>query len=278
MGRKEAFEQYRDASGNPQFAESCVLFFDLLGVSAMAQDPDALTYLNQLRPALEQASERAGTDDAGQTHASTWFTDNVVVATPVFRFPQDQEGALLFTIVNVSYLFLILLERGFLGRGGIGFGDHYMDDRFVFGPALIAAAELEKNTKQPRIALTEDAAQLAAKVATTSGYGQSMKVPHVRALAIDLADQTVFVDTFGLWLAEEDDDELAEYLLEKHRQGIENGIRSTAGDPKVQDKWLWLADYFNWSIKAYGERKPSALVTSAPGTYEFVYFFEVLSW
>jgi hypothetical protein len=111
-----------------------VLFFDLLGISAMATDKHAAEHLVCLRGALERASERAGTEDRDQTHASTWFTDNLLVATPVFDFPQDQEGALLFTIINVSYLYLLLLDRGFLGRGAIAFGDHYMDDRFVSDP------------------------------------------------------------------------------------------------------------------------------------------------
>ena len=123
-----------------------MLYFDLLGIASMARNPSAIEYLLRLRPALEDASDHAATDDPGESHASTWFTDNLVVATPIMGHFQDPEGALLFTFVNVSYFFLILLKEGFLGRGGIGFGDHYMDERFVFGPALIDAVEVEKCT------------------------------------------------------------------------------------------------------------------------------------
>jgi hypothetical protein len=276
MGREDAYAKYKGANGEPQFADSCVLFFDLLGISAMAQDSNALEHLVRLRPALEAASERAGTEDPTQTHVSTWFTDNLVIGTPVFRFPQDQEGALLFTLVNVSYLFLILLNAGFLGRGGIAFGQHYMDDRFVFGPALIEAAVLEKATKQPRVALTQEAAALAAEIAKTSGYHEAAAVPHLRSLVIDEGDGTVFVDPVGVWLSEEDDFALAERLLETYRQQITAGIEASGADRSVQEKWLWLADYFNWSIRGYADGHPAALVGSAPGRHRFVPFHKMV--
>jgi hypothetical protein len=276
MAREDAYAKYKDASGEPQFAESCVLFFDLLGISAMAQDARALEHLIRLRPALEAASERAGTEDPTQTHASTWFTDNLVIGTPVFRFPQDQEGALLFTLVNVSYLFLILLEAGFLGRGGIAFGQHYMDDRFVFGPALIDAAELEKATKQPRVALAPETATLAAQIANTSGYYEAGAVPHLRSLVVDESDGAVFVDPVGVWLSEEDDEATAEHLLAIYKQRIEAGIEASAEEAAVQRKWLWLADYFNWSIRGYVEYFPGSLVDSAPREHRFTPFHETV--
>lgn len=276
MAREHAFAKYRDAGGEPQFAESCVLFFDLLGTSAMSQSAHSLEHLIRLRSALETASKWAGTEDSTQTHASTWFTDNLVIGTPVFRFPQDQEGALLFTLVNVSYLFLMLLEAGFLGRGGIAFGQHYMDDRFVFGPALIDAASLEKATKQPRVALTPETVALAARVAKTSGYCEAAAVPHLRCLAIDESDGAVFVDPVGVWLSEEDDETTAEHLLEIYRQQIAAGIEASTAEASVQRKWLWLADYFNWSIRDYAEEHPKALVDSAAAAHRFTPFHETV--
>lgn len=276
LTRDDAYARYRDPSGEPRFAHSCVLFFDLLGVSAMALDEQAHDYLLRLRPALESASERAGTEDPGQTHASTWFTDNVVLGTPVFRFPQDEEGAMLFTFVNVSYLFLILLEAGFLGRGAIAFGPHYMDDRFVFGPALIEAAHLERATVQPRVALTEGTVELARNVARTSGYHAPEAVPHLASLAIDEGDDTVFVDTIGTWLDEEDDPLAVEHFLDIYKTRIEAAIGTGGDDPDVQRKWLWLADYFNWAIRRYAAKHPEALVADAGSEYRFNPFHETV--
>lgn len=276
VAREDAYAKYKDADGEPRFAESCVLFFDLLGISAMALHEQAEDYLVRLRPALEAASERAGTEDPGQTHASTWFTDNVVVGTPVFTFPLDEEGAMLFTFVIVAYLHLILLEAGFLGRGAISFGAHYMDDRFVFGPALIEAVRLEKDTLQPRVALTEGTVDLARAVAKTSGYYTPEAVPHLTSLAIDEGDHTVFVDTIGVWLSEEDDPTAVDHFLGIYKARIEAAIEDTAQDSNVAQKWLWLADYFNWAIRYYSAHHPGAVVSGAPRKHRFRPFHETV--
>jgi len=243
----------------------------------MAMSPAAAEYLRRLRSALEEASDLAETEDPDATHASTWFTDNVVIGTPVSHFPQDQEGALLFTFLKVSYLFLALLRAGFLGRGGIAFGPHYMDDRFVFGPTLIEAAKLEKDTGHPRVALTADAAAMAVATARgTSGYQDPRRAPHLRCLAIDEGDGAVFVDPIGVWLGEEDDPAVAEHFLEIYRQRIEEGIKTNTSDPAVLGKWQWLADYFSWAIGEYGGQYRSAPIATAPRAHRFRQFHEVL--
>jgi hypothetical protein len=246
LSRQEAFDRYNASDGTPRFAQSCVLFFDVLGVAAMATSALAVAELPRLRSTLIAASDRAGTEHASEPHASTWFTDNVVVGTPVGRHV-DREGALLFTAVNVSYMQLILLQEGFLGRGAIAFGDHYMDERFVFGPALIEAVCLEKSTTHPRIALTPEAVRVVLEVAPDAGYGDPAKAPVVRHLLCG-EDDSVFVDVFGVWFSEEDNLEAINHLLPIHRRRIEDGLKLTSDRPEVHAKWQWMADYFNYSL------------------------------
>ena len=163
---------------------------------------------------------------------------------------QDEEGALLFTFLRASYLYLSLLKAGFVGRGGIGFGDHYMDDRFVFGPALVDAVETEKCTKYPRIALTSAATDLAYDLIAGSGSARPKQVPHIQCLACD-SQGVVFVDWLTTWLGEEDDVILAHRLLEVFRSRIVAGLAASADSPEVHEKWQeWMADYFNWALSA----------------------------
>jgi hypothetical protein len=246
VSRQEAFDRYKAPDGTPRFAPSCVLYFDVLGITAMATGALAVAELPRLRSTLMRASERAGTEHASEPHGSTWFTDNVVIGTPLLRHV-DREGALLFTIVNVSYMQLILLEEGFLGRGAIAFGDHFMDDRFVFGPALIEAVCFEKGTVYPRVALTPEAVQVVRDVAPDSGYGDPAKAPVVRHL-LQGTDDSVFVDVFGLWFSEEDKLEAINHLLPIHRRRIEDGLKLTSDRPEVHAKWQWMADYFNYAL------------------------------
>jgi hypothetical protein len=246
LSRQEALDQYKAVDGTPRFAPSCVLYFDVLGITAMATGPLAVAELPRLRSTLMRASERAGTEHASEPHASTWFTDNVVIGSPLLRHV-DREGALLFTIVNVSYMQLILLDEGFLGRGAVAFGDHFMDDRFVFGPALIEAVCLEKSTMYPRIALTPEAVQVVRDVAPDSGYGDPAEAPVVRHLLCG-EDDSVFVDVFGVWFSEEDNLEVINHLLPIHRRRIEDGLKLTSDRPEVRAKWQWMADYFNYAL------------------------------
>jgi hypothetical protein len=142
MPEDDNYAAYRAEDGRPRLTTSCLLFFDILGTSAMSLAPDAVEHLRKLRPALEAAVERAGTDERFFNQASTWFTDNAVVATPLVNaeISEPITGGLE---VAAAYLLLVCWGRGFLGRGAITVGPHYMDERFVFGPALIEAVKLE---------------------------------------------------------------------------------------------------------------------------------------
>jgi hypothetical protein len=180
-----AFDAHIDADGVPQFRHSCVLFWDVLGVKALSRDTDAHSHLVALSAALKRARARAGFEtDAGQLHhAVTWFTDNVVIGSPVSSYDRlDQiEAALGYTAIGAAYLQLLLLDAGFLARGGIAFGEHHMQEDFVFGPALIDAAELADNVDNknspPRVALTPLAAHLNRAV-VTEFYSSPEESPH----------------------------------------------------------------------------------------------------
>lgn len=142
-----------------------------------------------------------------------------------------------------------------------------MDDRFVFGPALVEAVCLEKSTVYPRIALTPEAVQVVRDVAPGSGYGDPAKAPVVRHLLCG-ADDSVFVDVFGLWFSEEDNLDAVNHLLPIYGRRIEDGLRLTSDLPEGQAKWAWMADYFNHALS--GSEVLSEFKTEhSPGIHEF---------
>lgn len=173
MSRAEAYAAYLDADGKPQLRTSCVLFFDLLGIRDMATSEDAVAYLRELRPALEAAIDRAMTEDERFTQASTWFTDNAVVGAPVLQdmFIESIVGG---TEVAAAYLLLVCSGRGFLGRGSITLGAHYMDEKLVFGPALIEAAKLEKSARWPRVVLSD--AAINSELRQSRSYAHPLQI------------------------------------------------------------------------------------------------------
>jgi hypothetical protein len=241
-----AFAAYVDGRKIPQFRDSSVLFWDVLGVRNFSLSTDALSHLKRLSAALSRARKRTGFEPPrGEPwHAVTWFTDNLVVGTPVSS-DDEVEAALGSTAIGAAYLQLLLLDAGFLGRGGIAYGPHHMQKRLVFGPALVEAVNLEKDTRWPRVALTKKAADLNRK-AVRDFYSNPEDSPHADEYLVDDEDDVVFVDPLSLWLAEEDDDELVDDILSRQRRTIECALsRETGG---VFDKWKWLADMHNHAL------------------------------
>jgi hypothetical protein len=244
LNEKDPYAAYRDAQGAPQFALSYMLFFDILGTSEMSRAHNAIDHLRGLRPALEAAIERAGTDERVFGQASTWFTDNAVVATPLGE-RQFAEGITVGLQVAAAYLLLGCWERGYLGRGAITVGEHYMDERFVFGPALIEAVEREKAARWPRVTLSSDA--LLLERSHSGAYAQRLQSVQSRCLTLD-EDGVVFIDHLGVYIDEEDNFESLEHFLGRHKAASEEGLRVNDADSAAWEKWRWLAEYQNHAL------------------------------
>jgi hypothetical protein len=138
--REKAYGLFLDEEGQPRLIDCAVLFWDVMGVRAMSTQPpqQAAADLRRLRAAVSRARNRANTEEEGFLRCSSWFTDNVVLAAPVWG-PMDEELVIGPTQVDAAYMQLLMLDGGYLSRGAITFGPHFMDKSFVYGPALIEA-------------------------------------------------------------------------------------------------------------------------------------------
>jgi hypothetical protein len=197
-----------------------------------------------------------------EVHAVTWFTDNVVVGTPA-NDAHSIETALGFTAIGVAYMQLIMLHAGFLARGAIAFGPLHMQKDFAFGAALIEAAELEKETKWPRIALTPEAAERNREVVRTAYGNYPESSPQAEEYLVDNDGDVVFVNHLLLWLGEEDDPEAAAHRLTHQKQIIEDALaREESGD--AFEKWKWLADMHNHVLSAWPEHGTHVIDAGQP--------------
>jgi hypothetical protein len=238
------YAAYRYDAGQLQLTPSCLLFFDILGTSEMSVASDAVDHLRRLRPALEAAIERAGTDDRVFDQASTWFTDNAVVATPLTNTTHSEviTGGMQ---VSAAYLLLVCWERGFLGRGAITVGPHYMDERFVFGPALIEAVALEKGARWPRVVLGHDA--VAVERAHSRFYATPLRSTQSQCLCID-EDEVVFVDPLGIYIDEEHDENALDHFLDRHKRATVTALARYERSSEPWEKWRWLGEYQNHAL------------------------------
>ena len=152
---------------------------------------------------------------------------------------------------------LLIVSRGLarLGkyaRGAVCLGPLCHERDLCFGPALISAYDLEKDATYPRIVFTPDAYAEVVKV-NLSSLGSL--APYLRQDAdgqrfLDFLAQVApdLADTFGA-------DEMKEIRWELERQ------LSSAGVSKcVNEKLVWLAQYFNSVL----ERAPVEGVSLLP--------------
>jgi hypothetical protein len=124
-------------------------------------------------------------------------------------------------------------------------GDHYMDDSFVFGPALIEAVRLEKRARWPRVILDETAIEFERHHSTY--FAEALQSAQSRCLVRDEED-VVFVDPLGIYIDEEDDPAALEHFLGLHRNATVTGLASHSRYSEPWLKWRWLADYQNHAL------------------------------
>jgi len=213
------------------------------------------------------------TDETTYRQASTWFTDNAVVAAPLLN-PVHSEVLFGMAEVAAAYLHLICWEEGFLGRGAITFGPHYMDKGFVYGPALIEAAHIERTTRWPRIALGASAVDI--ELIHSGYYGNTLSSVQARCLIRD-EEETVFVDCLGIYLDEEDDWDARDRHLRRLREATTNALATLPRYSEPWLKWRWLADYQDYALKSRHPDPDAFLVPSDGERVAFTSFNDPLS-
>jgi len=283
--REEAYGLFYDEEGQPQLIDCGVLFWDVMGVRAMSTQPpqQALADLRKLRAAVSRARDRANTEEEGFLRCSSWFTDNVVLAAPVWG-PMDEELVIGPTQVDAAYMQLLMLADGYLSRGAITFGLHFMDKSFVYGPALIEASDLEGGktvddadsegeNRWPCVVVSEDVAARNRKMAKAF-YAEPEHSALVRELLFD-EDNVAFVNQLGIWIEEEEDDQTLEYGLTNMRTTILGKLNEFPSGDRVWEKWRWLADYHDFVLAGFGLDEPEFTVRLEP-RFSFTRFAETL--
>lgn len=243
--RDITFDLFRDDNGDPRMLHSAVLFLDTIGTTAASIAADASENLKRFHRAINLAAMMAGTEEPNVLQASTWFTDNLVVALPVAAH-QSVEYAAMYAALTAAELAVGLLLEGILTRGGITVGRVYLDNRFVFGPALIAAHNLEQTTAEPRILLSEDiAAALMHDLIDVEAIEKTGSSPY-RVYRDDAKERRPFVNHFDIAFSGREPHQarnLAKQLASPLAEGYES-----ANDERQRAKWNWARRRFEEAV------------------------------
>ncbi len=172
------------------------------------------------------------------------FSDSLVVSTSADYAGKSEIISIL------SFLSDVLLQHGFLLRGGITKGEIYHRDSSVFGPALNRAYELEsKNAVYPRVILD---------YILVAEFGQGDRITQIDGTYIGQNktwrlsnDGFRFFDFLYLFGGYEgfSDTSVFHFRLRKIHSFINERLVEYQEKPSILPKYIWLANYFNEVLK-----------------------------
>jgi len=256
---------------NPKLVPSFVCHVDILGYSQLSNEAlksgTGNIFLNRIRFALNKAYKRVRENSKGWRSNDRFsikiFTDNIVVGYPLLNFKSDYGEAELGHIFSTFSEFQIgLAMEGFLVRGGIAYGDHYMDDEIVFGDALLEAVAQDKAGGPPRISLAPSAVEVLQH--HLGFYGESGWSPQHQDVLQDY-DGTIFLNYLEEAFIAFPEDGIFFDVFSDHEDTIVSGLKKYKGNPDIRAKYEWAARYHNFICKEFPEKNP---VPSSPDADE----------
>ena len=247
---------------SPSLRKAIICYADILGFRADTERAFAsgspTGFLRRVKDSLDVAYGKVrDAKEAGGINSSIFdmkvFTDNIVVAYPVHD-PDIElgEGELGTILMLFSEVQASLAVNGFLLRGAIAFGDHYQDDDIAFGPALLEAIDLDKSGSGPRLVIARSAECQIARQLTSYGYVSD--APHYDALLKDANDGRLFVNYLQAVFRYFPDDRMDYKLLAEHRDSVASGLQEYESNPRVRQKYEWVATYHNYVCQDIADR------------------------
>lgn len=275
-------EFYLDDEGKPQLTASVVAFVDVLGVSQAIRDASndrakGMGLLHEFHAAFSEALDLSGfiLSRQGGEDQDLWahkrivklFSDNVLIAYPIQYDPYG-EAELGFVLRDLSTFQLIMATKGFFVRGAVTYGDIFVDQTTIYGPALLEAYSEEVKARFPRIVVTKTTEDFVSE--HLRFYGCEEHAPLNRDLIVDF-DNRMILNYLDETLLVEDAEGHGPYfdLLEQHRDQISKNLTHFGKCSKIRKKYEWSARYHNYFCSSYRKLDKSLLVGSKSGKFGF---------
>lgn len=171
---------------------------DFLGFKEIVERTSTDTpYLHNLLQAIDLLHQ-IGKDDAALSKSQriTTFSDSVVLSYAI-----HEESAVFYLLTDVAFAIIDLAIKGFVVRGAITLGDLIHTRKYLVGPAMVRAYELEsKVAKYPRVLVDTKLVSVARKAHASHHEGHH-EVKHVREFLTKDTDGNMFIDyiSWGVW-------------------------------------------------------------------------------
>ena len=231
--------------GEPRLIECVVLYFDLLGVSAMTQGQAAEKELRKfdqlIREALPYPIGTAAAEAARQGASSAAiFSDSVVQTIPVAGH-QPAAAPIFQLVFEVAQSQTELTLREYFARGAITLDRFHAYDGILFGQALVEAAKLEQEVAGvPRIVLSS---KVCATLLSRAQAGDESAFYGEVPVLVD-EDGIAFVDYLG-GAFQSDPESIMPELLRLHQKVVSAKLEQNLTIFHRWSKYRWVAEYHN---------------------------------
>jgi hypothetical protein len=238
---------------HPQYEQRIVLFLDFLGFKEIVDGTvGSTTNLDVLLSAIDHLYEIGDDKDLYASVCATTFSDSVVLSYAV-----REQSAVFHLLLDIAYAIIGLVARGFLVRGAVTIGELVHTKKYLVGPAMVRAYEMEsKEAKFPRVLLDPGLVEIARQ-AHADHHDPEDEEGYVRLLMTKDRDKRHFID-YVSWesvvnVAGMEDDNYSDYL-----RGISSILRRGFDNPNagVLEKYLWIHKQYISAIKLFEQIKP----------------------
>jgi hypothetical protein len=258
---KRQAEEQQKSRDSLVYQQRLVAFFDVLGwreaIETSRTDPEhtkalgvALAGLGQHAQIADCRRTNLGSENYPEDLQVSQFSDSIVVSVSLEggAHPYRAKDEIIRTLSSIT---LQLSHAGLLIRGGIARGDLIHRGSMVYGPSLVQAYELEsRRAVHPRIILSDElAAEWGRGTPIVDRKGNLIEVWN--NWLRDQGDGETFFDYLGPWLGFGTDPRLLKAQLLPYRSIIMKAFQESTQSPRILEKYLWLARYFNWTLERF---------------------------
>lgn len=223
-------EKEKNSISKPRLRYSLVAYVDFLGTKGnMNSDTKYLnTVLELYDDAIRMISDKEGDKETKINYKS--FSDNIVFSMHLEKNPitieqMEKDRKVFDTLFAFICAFQrAALKKGYLIRGGITCGDFYLNEKLVWGDALIKAVQLEENVAiYPRVVVDEDLRSLKIQ---TVYYSEMVEKDE---------DQVTYINFLN-----DEENNLEEY---KGAYSNFNEKHDAERNPRIKQKYGWILSY-----------------------------------
>lgn len=136
-----------------QYDDAYLAFIDVIGFKEIVQNDDLTLVSNYYDSVNEGISQLTDILQQFGTPSTQIMSDSIVFIVKPKNYDLDSKINCLRALCgSISHLQFSLSIQGIWTRGGISYGKiKFHDDKFIVGPAMIRAVELEQVAKFPRV-------------------------------------------------------------------------------------------------------------------------------